>query len=121
MAQQVERLLFESALSLPNPISTAIPLCPKGTAFQLQVWGALRDIPFGTTVTYQDIADRLGRPKAVRSVATAIGENPIAVLIPCHRVIRKDGTLGGYHWGENIKQQLLDWEKREREILTERK
>lgn len=121
MAQQVERLLFESALSLPNPISTAIPLCPKGTAFQLQVWEALRDIPFGTTVTYQDIADRLGRPKAVRSVATAIGENPIAVLIPCHRVICKDGTLGGYHWGENIKQQLLDWEKREREALTERK
>lgn len=117
MAQQVERLMFETKITLSDPISVELPLCPRGTEFQLKVWEAVRSIPFGTTATYQDIAKLVGKPRAVRNVATAIGENPIAVLIPCHRVIHKDGTLGENHWGTNIKKQLLDWEKQQREAI----
>ncbi|MGI6222424.1 MAG: methylated-DNA--[protein]-cysteine S-methyltransferase [Prevotella sp.] len=113
MAQQVERLIFESfSPTASTPLWEEIPLCPKGTEFQLKVWEELRRIPFGTTVSYQEVANRLGRPTAVRSVATAIAANPIAVLIPCHRVVHKDGSLGNYHWGTQLKQQLIDWEKR---------
>ena len=81
-----------------------------GTAFQLQVWEALLRIPPGARVTYQQIADRIGSPKAVRAVANAIGRNPVAWLIPCHRVIRSSGALGGYHWGEARKAAMLGWE-----------
>ena len=84
---------------------------PIGTEFQQAVWNALQQIPVGVTTTYAKIADAINRPKAVRAVGTAIGANPIALLIPCHRVIRTDGGLGGYRWGLEIKKMMLEWEK----------
>ncbi|HUH61265.1 MAG TPA: bifunctional DNA-binding transcriptional regulator/O6-methylguanine-DNA methyltransferase Ada [Candidimonas sp.] len=87
-----------------------LPLDVQGTAFQERVWQALREIPPGTTVTYTDIASRLGMPKAVRAVAGACAANRIAVAIPCHRVLRRDGDISGYRWGVERKRQLLDTE-----------
>jgi len=82
----------------------------QGTNFQIKVWEALLRIPAGSVVTYQDIAVRIGMPKASRAVGHAVGQNPIPVIIPCHRVIRKDGEFGDYHWGSARKKALLGWE-----------
>lgn len=87
-----------------------LPLDIRGTAFQQRVWQALRDIPAGTTASYADIATRIGAPKAVRAVAGACAANPLAVAIPCHRVVRHDGALSGYRWGVERKRALLDRE-----------
>lgn len=87
-----------------------LPLDVRGTAFQQQVWQALRGIPPGSTVSYADIAQRIGRPKAVRAVAQACAANQIAVAIPCHRVVRRDGALSGYRWGVERKRVLLERE-----------
>ena len=84
-----------------------LPLDIRGTAFQEQVWQALRDIPPGETRTYAEIAERIGQPQAVRAVAQACASNRVAVAIPCHRVIRKDGTFSGYRWGEERKRMLI--------------
>lgn len=85
-----------------------VPLdVPAGTALQRQVWQALRSIPAGQTCSYTDLARMVGRPRSVRAVATACGANPLAVLVPCHRVLRSDGGLGGYRWGLQRKRQLL--------------
>ena len=84
-----------------------LPLDVRGTAFQQRVWQALRDIPAGSTASYTDIARRIGAPKAVRGVAGACAANPIAVAIPCHRVVRSDGALAGYRWGVERKRALL--------------
>ncbi|MEM9227384.1 MAG: MGMT family protein [Verrucomicrobiota bacterium] len=85
----------------------AVDYRAPGTPFQEQVWAQLIRIPQGETRTYADIAAAIGQPKAVRAVGTAVGRNPLAYLIPCHRVVRSDGTLGGYRWGGQIKQRLL--------------
>jgi AraC family transcriptional regulator of adaptative response/methylated-DNA-[protein]-cysteine methyltransferase len=84
-----------------------LPLDVRGTAFQQRVWQALREIPVGETVSYAEIATRIGAPKAVRAVAGACAANNIAVAIPCHRVVRSDGSLAGYAWGVERKRQLL--------------
>jgi AraC family transcriptional regulator of adaptative response/methylated-DNA-[protein]-cysteine methyltransferase len=84
-----------------------LPLDVRGTAFQQRVWKALRRIPAGATATYTDIARRIGRPKAVRAVAAACAGNPVAVAIPCHRVVRLDGDVSGYRWGVARKRALL--------------
>ncbi|WP_410210520.1 bifunctional DNA-binding transcriptional regulator/O6-methylguanine-DNA methyltransferase Ada [Aquirhabdus sp.] len=84
-----------------------LPLDIQGTAFQQRVWQALHAIPLGTTVSYADIANRIGSPKAVRAVASACAANAIAVAIPCHRVVRRDGGLSGYRWGVERKRELL--------------
>jgi AraC family transcriptional regulator of adaptative response/methylated-DNA-[protein]-cysteine methyltransferase len=84
-----------------------LPLDVRGTAFQQRVWQALRDIPAGSTASYTDIAERIGVPKAARAVALACAANAIAVAIPCHRVVRTDGTLSGYRWGVERKRALL--------------
>ena len=91
-----------------------IPVDPKGTDFQKSVWRALREIPAGATVTYSELARRIGRPDSVRAVAAACGANPIAVIVPCHRVIGKDGSLTGYAWGIEKKRLLLEREKARR-------
>lgn len=82
----------------------------RGTVFQQRVWEALREIPAGCTASYSDIAHRIGAPKAVRAVAQACGANPLAVVVPCHRVVRRDGDLCGYRWGLERKRALLDRE-----------
>ena len=84
-----------------------LPLDIQGSSFQQRVWLALREIPPGSTVSYRELADRIGRPKAVRAVATACAANPVAVLVPCHRVVRSDGNLAGYRWGLERKRALL--------------
>jgi len=87
-----------------------IKVLAKGTNFQVQVWQALLRLPYGATTSYQAIANAIGKPKAVRAVASAIGSNPLAYLIPCHRVLRGTGELGGYRWGLDRKSALLGWE-----------
>jgi AraC family transcriptional regulator of adaptative response/methylated-DNA-[protein]-cysteine methyltransferase len=84
-----------------------LPLDIRGTAFQERVWQALRKIPAGTTRSYGEIARSIGEPGASRAVAQACGANPIAVAIPCHRVVASDGSLGGYHFGTKRKKALL--------------
>jgi AraC family transcriptional regulator of adaptative response/methylated-DNA-[protein]-cysteine methyltransferase len=91
-------------------IGLHLPLDVRGTAFQHRVWRALRAIPPGTTVSYAEVARRIGAPRAVRAVARAIATNPIAVAIPCHRVVASDGALSGYRWGVARKRALLDRE-----------
>lgn len=89
-----------------------LPLDVRGTVFQQRVWQALREIPVGRTASYTDIASRIGAPRAVRAVARACAANPIAVAIPCHRVVRTDGALSGYAWGVERKRTLLERESR---------
>ncbi len=91
--------------------SLDLPLDVQGTAFQQQVWNVLQGVPVGQTVTYAQVADRVGKPNAVRAVARAIASNRLAVAIPCHRVIGSDGELRGYRWGLERKEQLLDRER----------
>ena len=91
-------------------LSGDLPLSLAGTPFQVKVWQALLRIPQGQAVTYSDIAQYIGAPKAVRAVGSAVGRNPISYVIPCHRVLRKSGALGGYHWGETRKKALLAYE-----------
>jgi AraC family transcriptional regulator of adaptative response/methylated-DNA-[protein]-cysteine methyltransferase len=89
----------------------ALPLDVRGTAFQQRVWLALREIPAGRTASYSNIAERIGSPRSVRAVAAACAANPLAVAIPCHRVVRHDGGLSGYRWGVERKRELLDRER----------
>ncbi len=105
--------------AFPPPGSTALPslaLHVKGTNFQLKVWKALLEIPVGDVTTYGAIATKLGDPKASRAVGSAVGANPVSYLIPCHRVIRASGELGGYAWGVERKKVML----RREAALTER-
>ena len=88
-----------------------LPLRPRGTPFQLAVWQALREIPFGETSTYAAVAARLGRPRAVRAVGAAVGRNPLSVLVPCHRVVGADGSLTGFAGGLARKRWLLGHER----------
>ena len=90
--------------------NSAINIVLQGTKFELEVWSALLKIPVGTTASYSEIAIKIGEKSAVRAVASAIGRNPIAWLIPCHRVLRKSGNLGGYRWGLDIKRNMLSAE-----------
>jgi AraC family transcriptional regulator of adaptative response/methylated-DNA-[protein]-cysteine methyltransferase len=87
-----------------------LPLDIQGTVFQHKVWNALQQIPVGSTATYAEIANRIGIPAATRAVAQACGANSLAIAIPCHRVIRSDGTLSGYRWGVECKRALLQRE-----------
>lgn len=86
------------------------PIYLIGAPFQVQVWEALLKIPSGHVTTYSEIAQSIGHPKAARAVGTAVGRNPVSLLIPCHRAIRKSGGLGGYHWGLPVKRAILAWE-----------
>src|ERR1700730_1722804 len=94
-----------------KPASVELPLDVQGTAFQRRVWQELQRIPRGTTRTYTQVAQSLGQPRAVRAVARACATNPVSIVVPCHRVIRGDGTLAGYRWGLSRKEQLLAAER----------
>jgi AraC family transcriptional regulator, regulatory protein of adaptative response / methylated-DNA-[protein]-cysteine methyltransferase len=104
LAAQVARVIENPCLSLD------LPLDVRGTAFQQRVWRALRAVAVGTTVSYAEVARRIGAPRSVRAVAQACAANPLAVLIPCHRVVRHDGALSGYRWGIERKRALLTLE-----------
>ncbi|MPY94637.1 MAG: methylated-DNA--[protein]-cysteine S-methyltransferase [Acidimicrobiia bacterium] len=92
---------------------------PKGTPFQLEVWAGLRAIPYGETISYAELARRVGRPAASRAVGAANGRNPISIVLPCHRVIGANGSLTGYGWGLDRKRYLLDLESRGNRPLSE--
>lgn len=104
----VQTLLAYLEGSLPHP---DLPLDVRGTAFQMRVWQALQRIPPGETRTYAQVAEEIGSPSAVRAVANACAANPAALTVPCHRVVRSDGGLGGYRWGIDRKQRLLEHEQ----------
>ena len=88
-----------------------LPLAPEGTPFQLAVWESLRTIPYGALVSYRDVAAAVGKPKAARPVGGAVGRNPLAIVIPCHRVVGSNGSLTGFGGGLSIKQRLIDLER----------
>jgi methylated-DNA-[protein]-cysteine S-methyltransferase len=94
-----------------------LPLVLDGTEFQLLVWSNLRKIPYGETISYSELAERIGNPKAVRAVGLANGSNPIPIIIPCHRVIGKNGDLTGFGGGIAIKQKLLALESKQMSLL----
>jgi AraC family transcriptional regulator of adaptative response/methylated-DNA-[protein]-cysteine methyltransferase len=94
-------------------IGLDLPLDLRGTVFQQRVWQALRQVPAGQTVGYAELAARLGMPQGARAVAGACAANPVAVAIPCHRVVRNDGSISGYRWGVERKRALLDREATE--------
>ncbi|MBK5196486.1 MAG: methylated-DNA--[protein]-cysteine S-methyltransferase [Proteiniphilum sp.] len=106
--------IHSTALSLlsGSDSNLSIPLHIKGTDFQLKVWDELLLIPFGHKSSYKQIAENIGKPKAVRAVGSAVGKNPVSCLIPCHRVIRSDNALGGYHWGPELKERMLQYESK---------
>ena len=93
-----------------TPGQSPLALHIKGTNFQIQVWKALLKIPFGGLTTYQEVAKAIGKPTAARAIGNAVGHNPVGYLIPCHRVIRSSGEMGGYRWGLDRKTALLGWE-----------
>ncbi len=102
--------IIESVFYENTADNKAISIVLKGTNLQIRVWEALLKIPFGEVVSYSDIAQNIQCPNAVRAVASAIGRNPIAYIVPCHRVIRLSGALGGYEWGLTRKKAMLAWE-----------
>lgn len=105
-ARQLEMYFSKELLSFE------LPLAPKGTPFQQAVWAALRDIPYGEIRTYKQIAEAIGRPKAFRAVGQANHNNPIMIIQPCHRVVGSNGSLTGFAYGTDMKQFLLDLEKK---------
>jgi len=105
-SQMVARIFAPAGVDSPDPL----PLLLKGTDFQLGVWRALLSLPSGALISYQDLAVYLGRPSACRAVAGAVAANPVAWLIPCHRVIRKSGKIHRYRWGGSRKKAMLGWE-----------
>ena len=107
--QALNVLTFQEQF-LPKDHPSRLVFCLKGSEFQRQVWKALCHIPAGQTLSYGELARRIGHPTACRAVGSAVGQNPISWLIPCHRVVRSGGAIGGYHWGPNRKAALLSWE-----------
>ncbi len=101
---------FIAKLFGPAKGKKSIPFILKGTPFQIKVWKALMAIPEGKTKTYKEVARAIGSPKAFRAVGSACGKNPIGMLIPCHRVLASDGSLGGFGWGLDRKESMLAWE-----------
>lgn len=107
-AVKLRRVLHLAATgALPEKLPDDVRLDPQGTTFQRRVWRELQRVPRGSTRSYADIARRLGAPKATRAVARACAANPLALFIPCHRVVRSDGALAGYRWGLARKRRLL--------------
>ncbi len=110
--ERFERVVASVVGFIENPLqSIELPLDIKGTAFQQQVWKVLRDIPPGQTISYSELAARIGHPRATRAVASACAANKLAVIIPCHRVVRTDGSLSGYRWGVDRKELLIHHEE----------
>ena len=99
-------------------LNSSLPLDIQATAFQRRVWTYLQSIPFGATRSYGDVAKAIGQPTATRAVARACATNPVAVAIPCHRVVRTDGEMGGYRWGVERKKALLELEREQLPVMS---
>jgi methylated-DNA-[protein]-cysteine S-methyltransferase len=118
-----ERAVFDGAIAQLDEYFSGrskafdLALSPDGTPFQKQVWSALQTIPYGETISYKELAQRIGKPKAVRAVGAANGANPIPIIIPCHRVIGNDGSLTGFGGGLPLKKRLLELESRQLALL----
>jgi AraC family transcriptional regulator, regulatory protein of adaptative response / methylated-DNA-[protein]-cysteine methyltransferase len=115
LSMQVRTLLEHLEGRSPH---VELPLDIRATAFQWRVWRQLQAIPYGETRTYQQVAASIGKPAATRAVARACATNPVALLIPCHRVVRTDGSVGGYRWGVDRKQKLLKQEKERARVIA---
>ena len=113
LLQQNALSIFQNDWSKPNEIKLHL----KGTNFQLKVWETLLKVPMGQLSTYGNIAEQIGNPNASRAVGTAIGSNPVAFIIPCHRVIQSSGNIGGYMWGNTRKTLIIGWESAKTDIL----
>lgn len=114
-----DQILQKYVSELNNYISSPtyrleLPLDICGTPFEIEVWSHIKQIPLGTTLSYTELAIKMGRPKSFRAVANACGSNSVAILIPCHRVISKNGSLSGYRWGKERKEKLI---QAEREVM----
>jgi AraC family transcriptional regulator of adaptative response/methylated-DNA-[protein]-cysteine methyltransferase len=117
--EALKGVVCQVAEFIDNPRdSLGLTLDVQGTTFQQKVWQQLREIPFGSTRSYADVAEAIGHPQAVRAVAAACASNKVAVAIPCHRVVRSDGSLSGYRWGTGRKAKLLEAERRSRAIAA---
>ena len=118
-----DRAIFRSAITQLDEYFAGrrktfdLALFPQGTAFQTQVWNALQTIPYGETISYKELALRIGKPKTIRAVGAANGANPIPIIIPCHRVIGHDGSLTGFGGGLPLKKRLLELESRQLALL----
>jgi AraC family transcriptional regulator of adaptative response/methylated-DNA-[protein]-cysteine methyltransferase len=108
--QTLTEQFVNQIFSKPEDTKTKLHLFVKGTNFQIKVWDALLKIPSGNVTTYQGIASKVNSPRAMQAVGSAVGSNHIAYLIPCHRVIRKDGILGEYRWSSARKKSIIGWE-----------
>lgn len=106
------RIFEEQDWGMLSPIILHI----KGTSFQFSIWENLIKIPLGELTTYSELADRINNPKASRAVGAAVGANPVSFLIPCHRVVRRSGALGGYHWGLSRKVAMINWENPQKKL-----
>ncbi|PZR19453.1 MAG: cysteine methyltransferase [Flavobacterium psychrophilum] len=116
-AQVTDSFQTEALNAFTNGTSAdTLKLHLKGTPFQLKVWEALLNIPMGNLVTYGGIAQIIDSPKASRAVGSAVGDNPVAFIIPCHRVIQSTGVMGNYHWGSNRKAAMIGWESAKAEL-----
>ncbi|MEH6388794.1 methylated-DNA--[protein]-cysteine S-methyltransferase [Pseudomonas profundi] len=113
-ALESELAVLLAYIDTPGSTLTALPrpLAPFGTQFQQQVWQTLSQVGTGETITYSELARRCGRPTAMRAVAGACAANPLAIVVPCHRVLRSDGGISGYRWGVERKRSLIELEKR---------
>lgn len=110
VAKRLAKAIYPRRDSARKPLRVHL----SGTEFQLAVWDALLQIPEGQVTTYGEVAEAIGNPKAHRATGTAVGKNPVAWVVPCHRVIRRDGVLGNYRWGPERKLAMLEWEKARR-------
>lgn len=102
----VQKAFFPRAKDVP------LKLWLKGTPFQFKVWRSLLDIPCGTVISYSKLAQLIGNPNAIRAAASAVARNPVGFIIPCHRIVRNDGTIGQYHWTPERKAAIIEWEAR---------
>lgn len=116
MAENVIRNVFTDRTPSHTDQNQPLNLHLKGTPFQIKVWEALLSIPSGNVVTYSELAQLVQHDKAVRAVASAVARNPVGLIIPCHRVIRKEGVIGQYHWKSERKASIIGWEKAKREV-----
>jgi AraC family transcriptional regulator of adaptative response/methylated-DNA-[protein]-cysteine methyltransferase len=104
------QLIVNKVFSLKN--KHCFELWIEGTSFQIKVWQTLLQVPYGQLISYESLAQQAGYPQAVRAVASAVARNPVAYLVPCHRIVRKNGDIGNYRWGKETKEAIIKWENK---------